>query len=147
MKLSTRGRYGLRVMIELADGHANGRPVRGETLAGRQTIPRPYLHQLLARLRAAGLVRAIQGRGGGYVLARPAESITARDVLQAIEGPIAPVDCVVDEKRCRRAPGCAARELWMELASEMDRVLSSATLERLAGRQEAVRPASTTYEI
>jgi Rrf2 family protein len=147
MKLSTRGRYGLRVMIELADRRDFSRPVRTETLAKRQAIPLPYLHHLLAQLRAAGLINAMHGRRGGYVLARLPETITALDVLRAVEGPIAPVDCVLEERHCRRAPGCAARELWVELAGEMERVLASATLDRLARRQEASRPDSTSYEI
>ena len=147
MKFSTRGRYGLRIVIELADRSAGGKPVLLETLAKSQDLPRQYLHHLLGRLRSAGLVRAVRGRGGGYGLAKPPSKMTAGDVLRALEGPLAPVDCLLDERVCRRAPACAARGLWQELAREMDRVLSAATIEKLAAAQRAARESLVAYEI
>ncbi|MFC1641729.1 RrF2 family transcriptional regulator [Myxococcota bacterium] len=134
MKMSTKGRYGLRMMIELASQYGHG-PVLAETIASKQGISGKYIHILAGGLRAAGLVRTVRGPSGGYELAKEPWSVTALDVITALEGRSAPVDCVFAASSCAKATRCAARDLWCEIASAVDGVLSGATLDHLAAKQ------------
>ena len=134
MKMSTKGRYGLRVMIELAARYGHG-PVLVETIATSQGISGKYIHVLVSGLRAAGLVRTVRGPSGGYELARKPSTVSAFDVISALEGRNAPVNCVLEASCCSRATRCAARDLWCEIAAAVDGVLSGVTLDRLAARQ------------
>jgi Rrf2 family transcriptional regulator, cysteine metabolism repressor len=136
MRMSTRGRYGLRLMMELAIHHGRG-PVLASTIARNQAISGKYIHVLATGLRSAGLIRTVRGPRGGYQLARKPSSITALDVDSALEGHIAPVGCVTDTSTCKRSGRCAAREIWCQVAAAVDGVLSSVTLDRLASRQVA----------
>lgn len=136
MKISTKGRYGLRVMVELAKRYGQG-PVLAETIAVSQDISGKYIHVLVGGLRTAGLIRTARGPSGGYELTRSPSSVTALDVVSALEGRTAPVNCVIDISCCRRARGCATRDLWREVAAAIDGVLSGATLEQLAAKQHA----------
>ena len=102
MKLSTRTRYAVRAMIELAQHDAPG-PLQLKIIAQRQEISVKYLEQLMAVLKAAGLVNSIRGSRGGYELARASNQITLSDILHCVEGPVATVDCVEDTNRCARA--------------------------------------------
>ncbi len=139
MRMSTKGRYGLRVMIELAAHHGDG-PVLVETIAQNQGISGKYIHVLVGGLRAAGLVRSVRGPSGGYLIARAPSSISALDVVTALEGTSAPVDCVADSAFCPRASRCPARDVWCEIASAVDRALSSFTLDRLVSLQRRRQP-------
>jgi len=136
MRISTKGRYGLRVMLELAAHYGRG-PLAVHAIAASQNISGRYIHILAMALRTAGLVRALRGPTGGYVLAKPPSSITALDVVSALEGRLAPVDCVADATCCARALHCAARDVWCDVASAMDSVLAGLTLESLSARQRA----------
>jgi Rrf2 family protein len=136
MKMSTKGRYGLRVMMELA-GHYGRGPMPVDAIAKNQDISGKYIHLLVVGLRSAGLVRAIRGPGGGYELTRNPSSITALDVISALEGRSAPVDCVADASACPRADRCAARDMWCDVASAVDGVMSGLTLTQLSARQHA----------
>ncbi|NLY89301.1 MAG: RrF2 family transcriptional regulator [Firmicutes bacterium] len=133
MLVSTKGRYGLRSMVELALNHQNG-PLPLRIIAERQEISEPYLEQVFASLRKAGLVRAMRGSSGGYILARPASEITVEEILVALEGPIIPVDCVEDSgsAHCPRMEFCFTYPLWKELAGKISEILSSTTLQDLA---------------
>ncbi len=135
-KMSTKGRYGLRVTTELA-GHYGRGPMAVDAIAKSQDVSGKYIHVLAMSLRSAGLVRTVRGPGGGYELARKPDSITALDVVSALEGSCAPVECVVDPTSCPRADWCAARDVWCDVASAVDAVLSGVTLERLSARQHA----------
>ncbi|MHC4606724.1 MAG: RrF2 family transcriptional regulator [Planctomycetota bacterium] len=146
MRISTKGRYGLRVMMELALREGGGPTMTG-TIARSQEISKNYLHNLLGKLRAAGLVRSIRGSGGGYVLARPASGIRVSEIVRTLEGAFFPVDCVGDRKLCERADRCAAREVWCDLGKVMEEVLSAITLEQLASRQRVRDAKSLTYQI
>src|SRR5690554_7460952 len=128
--VSTKGRYGLRSMVELALNHQNG-PLPLRIIAKRQEISEPYLEQVFASLRKAGLVRAVRGSSGGYVLARPASEITVEEILTALEGPITPVTCVEETEatNCPRMASCLTYPLWKELADKINEVLSSTTLQ------------------
>lgn len=133
MLVSTKGRYGLRSMVELALNHQKG-PLPLRVIAERQEISEPYLEQVFASLRKAGLVRAVRGSSGGYILARPASEITVEEILVALEGPILPVNCVEESgsTHCPRVDYCFTYPFWKELAGKISEVLSSTTLQDLA---------------
>jgi len=114
-------------MLDLADGFGT-RPIPMGDIARRQGLSRKYLHALLAGLKEAGLVRAVRGAHGGYELSRPPELIQVGDVVRAMEGDLAIVDCLGNEDRCPRVADCAARKLWSELNHAMVEVLDRFTL-------------------
>ena len=143
MKVSTKGRYGLRVMIELALQAGKG-PVLVGILAEAQDLPPKYLHILLGSLRAAGLVRASRGPNGGYELAREASQITALEVVETLEGRILLSEC---GGHCARMGACAAQGVWEEAAASMAGVLGSYTLADLAERQRGFKDDPSGYSI
>ena len=132
IRISTRGRYALRAMVDLAL-HADEGTVLRQDIAARQEISADYVAQLFRRLRAAGLVKGVKGPGGGYRLARDAATISAGDVVRAVEGPVALVHCIVpgDEPSCNRVDRCATRLLWKRLSEAMTEFLDSVTLKDL----------------
>jgi Rrf2 family protein len=127
MKMSTRGRYGLRAMLEL--GRCFGdEPLLMATLAEREGLSRKYLHTLLTGLKSAGLVRSVRGAGGGFVLARDPSEITLAEILYALEGSLSLVSCVADERVCDRTGGCTAHQVWQELSGAIEGVIDNVTL-------------------
>ncbi len=140
MRISTRGRYGLRAMVELAREHGN-RPLMMRAITERQGIPRKYLHALLTALRAAGLVNSVRGSQGGYVLAKPPAEITVLEVIVALEGPIVLVDCRGGARGCRRYAECATREVWAELSGLLAQRLAAIKLEQLVQSRPRVKAA------
>ncbi len=146
MKITTRGRYGLRIMIELASRYGSG-PVGVTTIAKNRGISGKYIHVLMAALRYAGLAKATRGPGGGYELSRPPSEITALEIISALEGPIAPVECLPDEGACSISADCAAREVWNAVASAIIKVLSGITLDGLADRERQAREVALEYHI
>ncbi|MBC8274920.1 MAG: Rrf2 family transcriptional regulator [Chloroflexi bacterium] len=135
MKLSTKGRYGTRALLDLAL-HRKEEPVLLRDIAQRQQISLSYLEQLVAPLKAGGLVRSTRGVKGGISLAKPAEDISLNEVIQLLEGPTAPVDCVIDPDLCDRSRFCATRDVWSELKTAIDSVLDSTTLRDLVEKQK-----------
>lgn len=130
MMISTKGRYALRVMLDLA-GQAEGYLSLKE-IADRQQISVKYLESIAAILNRAGLVRSQRGKDGGYCLARPAGEITAAEVLRLTEGTLSPVACpTLEGNPCQRAETCKTLPLWRVLDETIDRTLSSVTLEDL----------------
>ncbi|GAB6932348.1 cysteine metabolism transcriptional regulator CymR [Calditerricola satsumensis] len=119
MKVSTRGRYGLTIMMELARRYGEG-PTSLKTIAQKHDLSEHYLEQLVAPLRNAGLVKSVRGAHGGYMLAREPERITAGDILRVLEGPLSPVDEEEDDP--------AKRELWARIRDKVTEVLDSTTL-------------------
>ena len=147
MKMSTKGRYGLRFLIDLALNGAPGN-VTLKDIARRQGISEKYLWQIANPLKTAGLIHAEPGAGGGYALARAAEEITLRDVVVALEGENALVTCVDDPEACGRASGCAAREVWAELDARISEAMASFRLSDMVARQRALTvPAVLDYSI
>ncbi len=138
MKISTRTRYAARAMAELAMD-ANG-PVSVREVAGRQQISSKYLEHIFKTLTAAGLLRAVRGKSGGYRLARPAETITLRDLFEILEGAIAPVECVDDPECCPRGNACPTHDTWVELKEAIHGVLERTTIQQLAERNRRPRP-------
>lgn len=115
MKLSTKGRYGARSMLDLALHYSvNDGPVALGGIADRQGISEEYLEQIFSALRKSGLVESVRGAQGGYKLGRPAEKITIGDILRVLEGSLAPVDCVVEGKApvCDRYDECVMSGVW-----------------------------------
>ncbi|OGO60568.1 MAG: hypothetical protein A2Z36_03275 [Chloroflexi bacterium RBG_19FT_COMBO_48_23] len=133
MKLSTRGRYGTRVLLDLALLDGEG-PVPLKDIAQRQQISLLYLEHLIAPLVAAGMIRSMRGARGGIWLAKLPQEIKLSEVVELLEGSIAPVDCVNDPKACPRSDSCVTRDIWVELKEAMDGVLESKTLHDLVER-------------
>ncbi len=125
MMISTKGRYGLRLMLDLATAGSE-RPVPVKEIAKRQNISEKYLEQIISPLSKAGLVKSIRGAQGGYVLTRSAAEITAGDILRAAEGTIAPVECC--ESGCDRSDGCITFGLYKKIQDAVDSVVDSVTL-------------------
>ena len=135
MKLSTRGRYGVRAMLELAMNSGKG-PVPLRDLASRQEISAKYLEQLLIPLKGAGLVKSIRGARGGYMLAHDPSRISLYDIVRSLEGPLAPVECVEDAAYCDRVGGCTVHLVWGEMGKILVDYLTSLTLAELVSRQQ-----------
>ncbi len=115
MKLSTKGRYGLRAMLDLAE-HEEFGAVSIASIAERQNLSESYLEQLIRRLRDAGLVKSLRGAGGGYILERSAARISVGDVLRALEGDLAAVSCTGDgDEPCGNADSCISRIVWEKI--------------------------------
>ena len=137
MKVSTKGRYGLRAMMDLAAHQKDDVPVFLADIARRQAISEKYLEQIFAALRASGLVRTVRGRKGGFLLNKLPAEITAAAILAVLEGPCILVDCVSKPMTCEKSETCAARDIWRLLGRGMDEFLSGFTLEKLVVMQEA----------
>jgi Rrf2 family protein len=135
MKLSTKGRYGTRLMLELAL-HESSELVTLHQISKQQKISKKYLWSLINPLHRAGLVRAIRGAQGGYALAKPPAEITLRDIIVEVEGPLSIVDCVQMPSICDREPLCIARDVWMELSGKIEETLASVTLKDLVDRYQ-----------
>jgi len=135
MKLSTRGRYGTRALLELALHWGEG-PVLLRNIAQRQQISTQYLEHLITPLIAGGLVRSTRGAKGGVSLAKPPEEIKLSEAIQLLEGSMAPVDCVNNPEICIRSELCVTREIWGEIKGAINGVLESVTLRDLVERQK-----------
>lgn len=136
MKLSTRGRYSTRLMMELAMHFGEG-PVLLKDISKAQDISLKYLGQLIIPLKIAGLIKSTRGSHGGYFLSRPPEKINLYEVIKAVEGPIAFSECVDSPDICYRSKTCAAREVWGEATRQFNDTLGSITLAEMLKRQEA----------
>lgn len=134
MKLSTRGRYGVRAMLELALQQGGG-PTALQELAQRQGISAKYLEQLLIPLKAAGLVNSVRGAKGGYLLAMSPDKVSLYDIVKTLEGPLAVVECVHDPDSCERVGGCTVHLVWGEMSQLLVDFLSGITLAKLAEQQ------------
>lgn len=138
MKLSTRGRYGVRLMVELAAHYGKG-PTLLTDIATRQNISQKYLGHLISPLKEKGLIRSVRGVRGGYLLAKDPNDITLRDVLEVVEGSLCLVDCVENSSVCERAATCIFRDVWGETSKMIARTLEATTLFHLVKRQKAKR--------
>lgn len=135
MKISTRGRYGVRMMLELATCYGDG-PVQLKEIAKSQQISLQYLEQLVRPLQEAGLIQAVRGVKGGVWLSKPPHNITLGRIIRLLTGPIAPVKCVLEPGICQRSVGCVTRDVWCEVGQAMEGVLESVTLQELITRQQ-----------
>lgn len=132
---STRGEYGVRLMVELARHYGDG-PVSLTEMADHEELPRPYLEQLVVSLRQAGLVRSTRGARGGYELSRPPADIRMGAVLRALEGPLAPMVCASEDPGhagiCGRTGFCNVNLLWVKVRDAVSEALNSVSLAELA---------------
>ena len=139
MKISTKGRYAVRLMLDLAMSETES-PVRLKEIAGRQGISDKYLEQIISILSRAGFVRSIRGNQGGYYLARPSSDYTVGSILRITEGSLAPVDCLSgDENPCARQMDCVTLRLWRELDEAISGVVDKYTLEDLVQWQKSMK--------
>ncbi|RJG17892.1 cysteine metabolism transcriptional regulator CymR [Paenibacillus thiaminolyticus] len=120
MKISTKGRYGLTIMMELARSYGEG-PTSLKSIAEKNNLSEHYLEQLIAPLRNAGLVKSIRGAYGGYILPESPEQVTAGEIIRVLEGPISPVDFTEEDDP-------AKRDLWLRIRDSIAQVLDSTTL-------------------
>ena len=127
MLVSTKGRYALRVMVDLAEHQAAGR-IPLKEIAARQGISEKYLENILATLVRANMLSGMRGKGGGYVLTRPPEQYTVGEILRLTEGSLAPVDCVEDGADCGREDQCVTVMLWKKLNDAINSVVDNITL-------------------
>jgi len=135
MKISTKGRYGLRALLDLATHGSEGTPVYLSDIAKREGISEKYLEHIFGALHKAGLVKAFRGRKGGYLLTRLPDEITLNEIIAVLEGPCSLVDCVTDVTSCPKTDSCVTREVWSLLGSKIEEVLTGFTLAALAERQ------------
>lgn len=133
MRITTRGRYGVRAMLGLADHYGQG-PMLMAKLAEDLDVSRKYLHSLLTTLREEGLVVSTRGMGGGYALARSPEEITMADIILKLEGCESLVQCLEDAETCDKCQICIARQLWGGLGKVIEDYLSGITLADLLRR-------------
>lgn len=140
MKLSTKGRYGLRALIDLAL-YSEEEPVNIQSIAKRQNISESYLEQLVRKLRTAGLVTSVRGAGGGYQLARPASEISVGDVLRALEGNLAAVTCSggQEESGCQGADLCVTRYVWQRINESITQAVDTMWIDQLVEESRKLR--------
>ena len=134
MRVSMRVDYGVRALIDLTHHYEQG-PVQTAEIASRQSIPEPYLDQLLTTLSKVGFIKSRRGPQGGHVLARPPIEITLEQVMQNLEGSTAPLDCFDNPAECTLSGACAQRDVWRSVEEAVQSVLSSTTIAGLANRQ------------
>jgi Rrf2 family iron-sulfur cluster assembly transcriptional regulator len=141
VKLSTKGRYGLRAMIDLAR-YSEEDPVSINSIAARQGISERYLEQLMGLLRKAGLVRSIRGASGGYVLTRSSGEISVGDVLRALEGSLEPVKCAAfySEEGCMAADGCVTKYVWQKINDSINETVDKMMLDELVRESRVMNP-------
>lgn len=131
MKISTKGRYALRLMLDLAV-HNNGEAIRLKDIAKRQDISDKYLEQIISVLNKAGFVRSIRGAQGGYKLSKAPEEYTVGMILRITEGSLAPVECLDDDSLdCERSENCTTLLVWKELYDAINSVVEKYTLQDL----------------
>lgn len=135
MKISTRTRYGMRAILELALAYKAG-PLQIKVIAQRQNISAKYLEQLIAMIKAAGLVRSMRGPHGGYVLSKPPQDIKLSEIFRHLEGPVLTVECVENQEACEQYADCITRQLWMEVNDAILNVLENKTLQDLVEMAE-----------
>jgi Rrf2 family transcriptional regulator, cysteine metabolism repressor len=146
MKLSTKGRYGTRAMIDIALYKESGSTLLKD-IASRQGISLKYLDHILSNLRKAGLIKNVRGKGGGYSLTRPAAQITLCEIIEAVEGTLAPVECVDNPDYCKKTSTCSAHDVWVKVRESIEDVLRKTSLQSLTESHEKKAGTPGTYTI
>jgi Rrf2 family protein len=144
MKLSTRVRFGLRIMLQIA-AEQGERPVFSRRIALTQGISEAYVDQILLPLRTGGLLTSQRGRSGGYRLAKSASEISTLDILQALEGKIALADCVDNPATCGHADTCVAHRVWTKMTNSLRESLESTTLAQLRDQEIKLKDESNLH--
>ncbi len=143
MRVSTKGDYGIRALVELAQ-HAGEGPIQSAEIARCQRIPEPYLDQLLTTLRRAGFIRSVRGPQGGHALLRRAEEIRLNEVIEALEGSLSPIACL-DDGACTKPGTCAQREVWEAVRRATHDILAGVTIADLAEKEREAVAAPRYY--
>lgn len=144
MKLSSRTRYGVRAMLELAREYGK-KPLQIKSIADREDISNKYLEQLVAMLKSSGLVRSVRGPRGGYMLARNPAEIKLSEIFTTLEGPLVAIECVEHTKFTPNCSDCATRVIWTEMYKALMGVLDTTTLKELSERADKIH--GGTYQI
>jgi len=147
MRLSARGQYGVRALVELARHYCHG-PLPLQQIAQNQRISPSYLERVLRILRQSGLVQSVRGAHGGYYLAQAPQEITVGQVVRALEGPISPVDCVSEgnPSPCEQVQHCSTRLAWLRLRDGIAAALDALTLADLIAETTSADPADYVEE-
>lgn len=145
MKLSTKGRYGVKAMVELAINYGEA-PVSIKTISQRQNISEYYLEQLFSPLRKANLIKSIRGAQGGYILGKDPKDIKVSDVMYVLEGPIEIADCI-EGTLCNNIDCCATRLLWTKIKNSIDEVMESITLQDIVDDYENMKEKNSKLQI
>ena len=140
MKISTKGRYGLRALIDLAQ-YSEIEPVSINSIATRQGISERYLEQLMTLMKKAGLIKSIRGAGGGYVLAKEIEEISVGDILRALEGNLQPVECAAfsHEDSCEASGVCVTKYVWQRINESINKTVDEISLKQLVEESKSVK--------
>ncbi len=138
MKISTKGRYALRLMLDLAQ-QLPTEYVSIKSVATRQGISEKYLEQIIKMLSKSGLVESTRGKSGGYRLTRTPENYTVGEILRVTEGSLAPVSCLEEEHHCENCDDCVTYEIWQNVLDAINEVVDSITLSYLVEKQKAKR--------
>ena len=147
MKLSTKGRYGLRAMIDLASHEEEG-AVSIASISERQNISESYLEQLVAKLKKAGLVVSIRGAAGGYRLARPASGISVGDVLRALEGDVRAVICTAQtEEGCEGEELCVTKYVWQRINESIEKTVDEMMLDQLVAESRKAQEKAKNHDV
>lgn len=146
MKISTRIRYGVRLMLFLAENWGKD-PIFLKEIARAEEISEKYLSLIIIPLKAMDLVNSIRGAHGGYTLAKPPETITLKQIVEAIEGRQRLVDCVSNDMKCTRSNQCVTRDIWEILSDRINETLESITLKQLVLMKQDKIQESSTYTI
>lgn len=136
MKISTKGRYALRLMLDLAQQPPT-EYVSIKSVATRQGISEKYLEQIIKMLSKGGLVESTRGKSGGYRLTRTPEKYTVGEILRVTEGSLAPVSCLEEEHRCENCDDCVTYEIWQNVLDAINEVVDSITLSYLVEKQKS----------
>ncbi|MPQ44781.1 RrF2 family transcriptional regulator [Clostridium tarantellae] len=145
MKLSTKGRYGVKAMVDLAI-HCGNAPVSIKSISQRQNISEYYLEQLFSSLRKAKLIKSIRGAQGGYILNKDPQDIKVADIMEVLEGPIEISDCV-EGVICTNVDCCATRLLWKKIKDSIDEVTHSVTLKDIVNDYNNMKKRNETLKI
>jgi Rrf2 family protein len=145
MRISTKGDYGVRALVELAHHYGEG-PLQSAEIAGRQGIPEPYLDQLLTTLRRAGFIRSVRGPQGGHALIREPHEVKLSEVLSALEGSLSPISCLDEPDGCSR-PGCVQREVYQAVHDVGIKILDGVSIGELAAREREYSDSGGHYSI
>jgi Rrf2 family protein len=146
MKLSTRGRYGVRLMLDLALHYGEG-PILLKDISKRQEISEKYLWQLINPLKTMGLISSTRGSHGGYVLAKSPGEISLKEIVRVLEGSLCLVDCVENPSLCERSQTCTSRDIWSEASNQLSQMLESMTLDKMVARQKSKNREAMAYSI
>src|SRR2546425_8663432 len=147
MRISTKGEYGIRALIELTNRYGEARPIQSSEIASRQKVPESYLEQLLTTLRRSGFIRSVRGPQGGHALIREPGDLRVSEVIEALEGPIMLSDCLDEASACSRNGGCAQRGMWQAVREAIMGVLENTTIGDLAERERAGQSGGMRYVV